>query len=191
MLSFAPWNQFFPRNFHLFNQLNRLCTEPASEPDFLSFGLDAPQAQTQIIKSVFMFVTYKHMSNNYLASFASVASQSVQTVCVFKGEGAERKMLRKRFRQLSPLWSHLNYVTKVYWTLYVYILNAMPLNYENLDSSDLYSIKISGPEAGSVHRPCERTGLEAGFDTSPRARYSSFRSFRENYSYFASRYLLL
>ena len=73
------------------------CTEPASEPDFLSFGLDAPQAQTQIIKSVFMFVTYKHMSNNYLASFASVASQSVQTVCVFKGEGAERKMLRKRF----------------------------------------------------------------------------------------------
>ena len=78
--------------------VNRLCTEPASEPDFLSFGLDAPQAQTQIIKSVFMFVTYKHMSNNYLASFASVASQSVQTVCVFKGEGAERKMLRKRFR---------------------------------------------------------------------------------------------
>ena len=56
----------------------------------------------------------------------------------------------------------------------MYILNAMPLNYENLDSSDLYSIKISGPEAGSVHRPCERTGLEAGFDTSPRARYSSF-----------------
>ena len=80
------------------NDFNRLCTEPASEPDFLSFGLDAPQAQTQIIKSVFMFVTYKHMSNNYLASFASVASQSVQTVCVFKGEGAERKMLRKRFR---------------------------------------------------------------------------------------------
>ena len=78
--------------------INRLCTEPASEPDFLSFGLDAPQAQTQIIKSVFMFVTYKHMSNNNLASFASVASQSVQTVCVFKGEGAERKMLRKRFR---------------------------------------------------------------------------------------------
>ena len=78
--------------------INRLCTEPASEPDFLSFGLDAPQAQMQIIKSVFMFVTYKHMSNNYLASFASVASQSVQTVCVFKGEGAERKMLRKRFR---------------------------------------------------------------------------------------------
>ena len=84
--------QVYARHF------DRLCTEPASEPDFLSFGLDAPQAQTQIIKSVFMFVTYKHMSNNYLASFASVASQSVQTVCVFKGEGAERKMLRKRFR---------------------------------------------------------------------------------------------
>ena len=36
------------------------------------------------------------------------------------------------------------------------------LNYENLDSSDLYSFKFSGPEAGSVHRPCERSGSKAG-----------------------------
>ena len=48
------------------------------------FCLDSPQAQTQIILQVFIFVTDKHVSNNSSASLASVASQSVQQVCVFK-----------------------------------------------------------------------------------------------------------